>query len=123
MNNEHDDVPTRSRPRHIIPDDERVIIDAFFRRHCPASPNKNELIVHQNEVRHKLLRVKTFNELWIIFKEEHPELASKYESPHHPSIFPTLLRVSMPWEIRTDTKQYLQCYDFAQNHTLGGDGS
>ena len=58
-------------------DQDKEVIDEFFRRHVAISPNKKDvrkrrhpIYPRQVEEKQAMHRYETFNELWIKFKEE-----------------------------------------------------
>ncbi len=82
------------------------IINAFWRRHVPMSPNKfdtvkkrHPLYPAQYEEKQAMLRSATNDEIWALFGEDHPELAEKFHNPNNPNKCPQILITHAPWEM------------------------
>ena len=92
----------------VTTEHKKETIDAFFRRLVPISPIKRDAVKFwhpefpcQLKVKQTMHRFETMDELWLKFKNDHPNLAEGYQSETKPNTCPKIIWDNAPWEMRS----------------------
>ena len=90
----------------LTPEHHCRIIECFFRRNVPESPNtkdteKKRHPIFRSQVieKRRLVRYQTWQELWVDFGKQHPEVYEKYKSETDELIVPRVFRENAPFEM------------------------
>ena len=108
-------------PIHIM-----QVIEGFYRRVVPISPNKRDVVKRRHPLyptqvmtKQALLCYQTSNELWHQFIEEHHGVAMGMQNKNQPNTAPIIFCDNVPWEMRKVKDSgclYKQCGSFHLFH-------